>query len=244
MGDPAPGRVTGAARATEKTGERGRRRLHRAAILAAAVALVDREGLAALTMRRLGRELGVEGMALYKHFPSKDALLDGMVSTLLAGMAIPPPDPDPARWREGGQAVAWAFRRLAHEHPALFPLVVARPLVAPEVLQPLEATLAILRAGGFDPATALRIFRTVASFVAGFALDEVCGPPPLASGSTPSPLAAFAGAQREAFPHVAELAQLLSKPDADADFAFGLDVIITGLEARHPDRSTPGAIDS
>jgi len=208
--------------------------LNRPLILAAAIALVDRDGLAALTMRRLGQELGVEGMALYKHFPSKDALLDGMVGTLLAGMAIPPPDPDPARWPEGARAVAWAYRRLAHAHPHLFPVVVSRPLAAPEVLHPLEATLAILRAGGFPPAAALLVFRTTASFVAGFALDEVCGPPAPPGGSTPSPLAAFAGARPGDFPHVAELAPLLAHPDADADFEAGLDAIIAGVEAWRP----------
>lgn len=228
------GRGDGGAAGAPASGGRGR--LSRPAILAAAIALVDREGLSALTMRRLGQELGVEGMAIYKHFPSKDALLDGVVGTLLAGMAIPPPDPDPARWREGARAVAVAFRALAHAHPALFPVVVTRPLAAPEVLRPLEATLAILRAGGFGPEAALRVFRTASSFVAGFALDEVCGPAPRAGGGGVSPLAAFVDARPEAFPRVAESATLIARADADADFAFGLEAIMAGCEAWRGDQ--------
>lgn len=240
MGEAAGSAVGGPGGAAVAVAVAGRGRLTRPLILAAAVRLADREGLPALSMRRLGQELGVEGMALYKHFPSKDALLDGVVGTLLAAMTIPAVDPAPGGWQAGARAIAHAYRRLAHDHPHLFPLVVARPLAAPEVLRPLEATLAILRAGGFDPETALRAFRTIASFVAGFALDEIAGPatPPSVGGGRPSPLAAFADLPPAAFPRVTEAAPHAAHADADADFAFGLDVILVGLEARRPGRPT------
>ncbi|MDQ3303151.1 MAG: TetR family transcriptional regulator, partial [Actinomycetota bacterium] len=65
-----------------------RRPLSRRRVLEAAVGLADREGLEALSMRRLGRELGVEAMSLYNHVPNKEALLDGMVEVLLAEMEV------------------------------------------------------------------------------------------------------------------------------------------------------------
>src|ERR687894_3158370 len=106
----------------------GRQPLNRRRVLEEAVRFADREGLEALTMRKLGAELGVEAMSLYNHVPNKGALLDGMVEVLLGEVEIPPRSKDwEVRVRDGYRA----FRRLAHEHPNVFPLLVQRP---PETL--------------------------------------------------------------------------------------------------------------
>src|SRR5215218_3500871 len=97
-----------------------RRPLSRRRILEAAVRFVDREGLEALSMR----ELGVEAMSLYNHVPNKSALLDGMVEVLLGELEIPPEDEG---WERRIREAYRAFRRLAHEHPNVFPLLVVRP---------------------------------------------------------------------------------------------------------------------
>src|SRR5215217_6386785 len=101
-----------------------RRPLSRRRILEAAVRFVDREGLDALSMRKLGSELGVEAMSLYNHVPNKSALLDGMVEVLLGELEIPPEDEG---WERRVKEAYRAFRRLAHEHPNVFPLLVVRP---------------------------------------------------------------------------------------------------------------------
>src|SRR3712207_4723720 len=85
---------------------------------------VDREGLETLSMRKLGADLGVEAMSLYNHVPNKNALLDGMVEVLLGELRVPPENHDwEERIREGWRS----FRRLAHEHPNVFPLFLTRP---------------------------------------------------------------------------------------------------------------------
>ena len=220
--------------------EARRPRLNRARILAAAVRLVDRDGLAALSMRRLGQELGVEGMALYKHFPSKDALLDGMAGAILAEMAIPPADG--AHWRESGREVARAYRRVAHAHPNVFPIVAARSLNSPEALRPWEATLAILDGAGLPEEMVLPVFWTVSSFVVGFVLREITAPS-LVITDLAQPQVDFAAIPPETYPRVAALASRLAtrRADADADFEFGLDLILAGISelvAGEPCRST------
>src|ERR687893_1436892 len=102
----------------------GRRPLSRRRVLEAAVRFADREGLGSLTMRRLGAELGVEAMSLYNHVPNKGALLDGMVEVLLGELDVPPEDEG---WERRIREAYRAFRRLAHEHPNVFPLLVVRP---------------------------------------------------------------------------------------------------------------------
>ena len=209
---------------------RDRRPLTRRRILAAAIELGDREGLSALSMRRLGRELGVEAMSLYNHVASKAALLDGIVGLLLAEMDIPPPDP--ARWEESLRTVAWTYRGIASAHPNLFPLVVTRPLNAPEALRPLEATLAIFHAAGFDAASTLRAFRAISSYVEGYALDEITGFSFAADATGDGPRLELGGLDPEAFPRLRELAPFFATRDRDAEFEFGLEALIVGLRSR------------
>src|SRR5918992_4282985 len=137
-----------------------RQPLSRRRILEAAVRFVDREGLEALSMRKLGGELGVEAMSLYNHVPNKGALLDGMVEVLLGGVEIPPRSKD---WEERVRDGYRAFRRLAHEHPNVFPLLVQRP---PETLDGawlVEEFLQTLREAGFGAEEALHAFRSLSN---------------------------------------------------------------------------------
>ena len=211
--------------------ERGgfRRPLNRRRILEAAIRLVDREGLEALSMRKLGRELGVEAMSLYNHVPNKAALLDGMVGAVLGELAVPPADP--AHWEDRLRAVARAYRRLARVHPNLFPALVTRPLNAPEVLRPLEATLDILLAAGFDAPTTLRAFRALSSYVEGYVLDELTGFSFAADAPGDGPPLELDRLDPRAFPRIRELAPHFAEQDRDAEFEFGLDALIVGLRA-------------
>src|SRR5215208_2061633 len=133
-----------------------RQPLSRRRILEAAVRFADREGLEALSMRKLGSELGVEAMSLYNHVPNKGALFDGMVEVLLGELEVPPEDES---WERRGREAYGAFRRLAHGRPNGWPLVVTRP---PDTMAGGWRVAGFLRAlgeAGFDPETALYAFR-------------------------------------------------------------------------------------
>src|SRR5947209_17549193 len=95
--------------------------LTRSRIAQAALAIVDRDGLDTLSMRRLGAELGVEGMAVYRHFPNKAAVLAGVVEMLLAELVIPPPSDVP--WQDVVREVSRAYRALRPRHPPGIPVL-------------------------------------------------------------------------------------------------------------------------
>jgi AcrR family transcriptional regulator len=206
-----------------------RERLSRQRVLEAALRIVDSEGLAALTMRRLGRELGVEAMSLYRHVPNKDALLDGIVELIV--LEIDVPDSLDGDWQEAARRVVRSYRQAAHSHPNAFPLVTMRPLNTPEALRRLDANFEILRQAGFDEPTAIIAFRTLASYTRGFALEEVTGravgAQPVGTDDRLDPRSLPA----DEFPRISELAPRLVAADRDAEFERGVDLILTGLEA-------------
>jgi TetR/AcrR family tetracycline transcriptional repressor len=200
-----------------------RQPLSRRRILEAAVRFVDREGLEALSMRKLGSELGVEAMSLYNHVPNKGALLDGMVEILLGELEMPPENEG---WESRLREAYWAFRRLAHGHPNVFPLLVVRPPDTTDGIWLLEEFLKTLRGAGFDPETALHAFRALSSYASGYAIAEI-------RGFAMEPAGARLGAASlspDDFPHIHELDPPLREVDHDVEFEFGLDLILTGLQ--------------
>ena len=155
---------------------RARRPLNRRRVLRAALRLVDREGLEALSMRRLGRALGVEAMSLYRHVPNKEAILDGIAELLTEEIEIPPRGTE--SWQESMRRITRSYRQRAHAHPNAFPLLALRPLRTPRAIARAQAVLEILEDAGFDERSAILAFRTLASYGGGFALEEAAGAPP------------------------------------------------------------------
>ena len=202
-----------------------RQPLSRERILEAAVDFVDREGLESLSMRKLGAELGVEAMSLYNHVPSKGALLDGMAEVLLRGLNVPPESADwEARVRESYRR----FRRLAHGHPNVFPLLIVRPPDTMDGAWLVETFLETLQSAGFDSGTALQAYRTLTSFTVGYVISEI-------RGFAMEPGDGRSGARKlppEDFPRLAELSRFLGDIDRDAEFEGGLDLILSGLRAK------------
>ena len=214
--------------------ETGRQPLSRRRILEAAVRLVDREGLAALSMRKLGQELGVEAMSLYRYVPNKAALLDGIAETVVGEAEIPPADA--GDWAERARAMNRAYRRLAHAHPNVFPLIALRPLNTPAALRPIEAALELFCGAGFDEQTALHAFRTLASYASGYALDEI-----RAFSSDDADEDARLDIRRlpaEEFPRLVALAPYRYRWDEE-EYEFGLEVILTGLRAKLEQQRAP-----
>ena len=199
--------------------------LNRERILKEAVRFVDREGLEALSMRKLGAELGVEAMSLYNHVPNKSGLLDGMVEVLLGELRVPPEDHG---WEERVRDGYRAFRRLAREHPNVFPLLVNRPPETMDGVWLVEEFLRTLQDVGFDAETALHAFRALTSFTFGYAMAEIRGFALEPDGARP-------GAQKiepKEFPRISELRSRLETVDHDAEFEFGLSLILAGLRER------------
>jgi len=197
---------------------RGRGRpakLSREAILSAALALLDREGADALTMRRVAGQLGVEAMSLYRHVADRAALLEGLADRLAAEIG---PREGTGDWADALRGFAGDLRAIARYHPAAFALVGAQTLTAPSMLGPIEDVLAGLRRGGFTPARAIFAYRLVASYARGYALAEITG---FAIDVRPE----------EPFPVIRSLSRRIASEPSEANFRAGLETILGGLRA-------------
>jgi AcrR family transcriptional regulator len=155
--------------------------LSRELVVSTAVAFIDEFGLPGLTMRRLGEKLGVEAMSLYRYVPGREALLDAVVGQIIEqmqhdeGVTSSPQD----GWQDFLQHMAHAIRRVALEHPKVFPLVASRPPEAPWLRPPLrsvawvETFLRALEQEGFSDSAAVAAYRAFTSFLLGHLLLEV-----------------------------------------------------------------------
>ncbi len=146
-----------------------RRPLGREQIVAAAVALADDDGIAAVSMRKVAGRLDVEAMSLYHHVANKDDLLDGMVDAVTAEFTVPP---DAEDWRAALRGRCHAARAALRRHPWAVGLMDSRSSPGLATLRHHEAVLASLRGGGFSVAGAAHAFALIDSFLYGFALQE------------------------------------------------------------------------
>ncbi|MCA1716927.1 MAG: TetR/AcrR family transcriptional regulator C-terminal domain-containing protein [Actinobacteria bacterium] len=207
-----------------------RARISREQIVAAAIGLADREGIGALTMAKVGAELGVEAMSLYNHFPNKGALLDGIAEALVAGIGMPEGHED---WEDFLKEALRSVRRLAREHPGLFPLVLDR---APDLLAEarlIEAYLGLQREAGFSGEQAMVAFQVLSSFAIGYALSEIRG---FALQPGRSRLSARELPPGE-FPEIQAMASYFESVDRTAEFEAGLDLVLAGLKADRDERN-------
>ena len=207
--------------------------LNRDRVLAAALRLVDADGVELLSMRRLGKALGCDPMQLYRYAPSKDALLDGVVELVLSRLEVPPADD--GDWAGVLRRTGHAFRALALAHPHVVPLLVTRPLATPlalrplGTLRPLERLLDLFVTAGFGEREALHAYRLYMGFLYGHVLNElqerVLDPDEtddlLRLGLHRLPL-------RE-FPRIRALAGELATYDGARELDEGLAVVLAGL---------------
>ncbi len=165
---------------------RPRAGLTREKVLDAAIAFVDERGLAALSTRKLGAALGVEGMTLYHYVPTKAALLDGMVERVLeqaAGELVPAASQP---WPDAVREVAIRFRDVLLAHPGLLGVVATRPVNSPGAFRILEAGLAVMAGQGVPLAWAMDTLNSVMMFVVGHTLAEPARPPATKTPTTAS----------------------------------------------------------
>jgi AcrR family transcriptional regulator len=222
----------------DPTGTSARRpRLDRRRVARAAVELIDEQGVPALSMRRLGRRLGVEAMSLYAHVDGRESLLNQVIDEVVDELYDDPETHlhETDSWQDYLVRVAHGVRRSALAHPNVFPLVATRPPEAPWIRPPLrslrwvEAFLSSLRRQGFTQDEAVYTYRAFTSFLLGHLLLEVAAltpqPAPATKDGPSSTL------HLEEYPNLRELSGKLAENAAAQEFEESLDNLLTRLDA-------------
>ena len=207
-------------------------RLSRDAVLRAAAHIADERGLDALTMQRVGEQVGAEAMSLYRHVRNKEDLLDGIVDLVYAEMELPRPGSD---WHKAMRDRAISARDVLRRHPWAISLMESRSSPGPANLRHHDAVSGVLLAAGFSSVETTHAYNLLDSYIYGFVLQETTLP-----FGTPEEMEAMAGSMIQAsspdeYPHLRTVAtELLAAGFDYADeFEFGLDLILEGLERRH-----------
>lgn len=203
--------------------------LSRDRVLRAAIGLADTAGIGSLSMRRLGQELGVEAMSLYNHVTNKDDILNGIVDIVESGIELPSVGAD---WKQALRRTAISGHDVFERHPWAAGLTLSITGTRPARLRYMNAILGCLREAGFSAETTDLAYHALESHIAGFTLwasqlpadeDEL---PDLAATF----LRAIGGGE---FPYLVEHVQQHLRegdPQEEGAFAFGLDLILDGLE--------------
>jgi len=217
----------------ENLARRHREPLTRERILRAALRVMDEEGLEAVTMRHVGRELGVEAMSLYRYVKGKEDILDGILEVVMADFEFPEETGD---WEADVRAGARAWRRLMIAHPTVIALFAEskHPASSPERLRPMEWAFDLLGRGGLSEDEVVHAFRAFGGYIMGSVLNEVANPVPgMGDRDHRAEHEQLARAlPTQEFPNLARLLPLMAECDADVDFEFGLDLLIAGLRAK------------
>jgi AcrR family transcriptional regulator len=197
-------------------------------VFQAAVDIADRDGLGALTMRRLGSELGVEAMSLYKHVANKEEVLDGIVELIVGEIEIPS---EGAAWREAMRGRAVSAREVLSRHSWAIGLLEARGAKGPAALRYLNAVLGNLRSAGFSIEYAVHAFWVLDSFVYGQVIQEASLPIGSSVEVTEETGSIVEQITTDDYPHLLEVGEhaLSSEYSVDIEFEFGLDLILDAL---------------
>jgi AcrR family transcriptional regulator len=198
-------------------------------VLHAAVARADQSGLDGFSMRGLAQELGVVPMALYKHVANKDELLDGMVDLVFAEIDVPAADAD---WKSAMRRRGLSVRETLKRHSWAIGLMEVRQ-PGPANLANHNAVMGCLRQAGFPFETAIHAYSVQDAYIYGFALQEktLNLETPDSAGKAARRRADAVGGLAE-YPYLAEIVERLPGTgyDNDVEFAWGLDLILDGLD--------------
>jgi AcrR family transcriptional regulator len=214
--------------------------LNRERVLRGAIDMADANGIESLSMRSLGRELGVEAMSLYNHVANKEDLLDGIADIVVGEIALPASGED---WQSAMRRRAISAREMLSRHPWAGAVIDSRSTPSPARLRYPEAVLGNLRQAGFSVEMAVHAFFTVDAYIYGFAVQEQNLP-----SGTPQELAAISELTLSAlpadqYPSLREIMTdlVLAKGFDYADeFEFGLELILDGLERARAAGADPG----
>ena len=213
---------------TRPSGRVPRNTLSRPRIVDAALALINAEGLDAVTMPRLAERLGVGTMSLYRHIEGKDDLVNAVAERVLSGVEVPAGEPDD--WE--GRVVGYlrAVRAQALAHPALSGILANRGLTVGPVFDQLEQIHSILRAAGFSDIDAVRAFYALLTYVFGFVIWEL---PRVHQQAPPSYTGAWTNALDQldpnSYPNLHALREPLTTTASPDQFEYGLEHLVASL---------------
>ena len=203
--------------------------LNRDRILVAAVEIADEHGVGAVTMRAVASKLGVEAMSLYNHVANKDDILDGMADFVAEQFDLPEDVDD---WREAMRRRAVSAHQVFGDHPWAPLLFDSRESSGPSGLRYFDWVLGTLMRAGFSIDDAAHAFSLLDSYIYGFGIQQVNYS--AASDASPEERAEgiLAYIPVEQYPYLHRMASHSMQVgyDAEADFAFGLEIILDGLE--------------
>jgi AcrR family transcriptional regulator len=225
------------------TKPRTRRPLTKKRVLEKAIAVADKDGIEALSMRKLGQALGVEAMSLYNHVTNKSELVAAMVDSVVDQFELPDDEP---RWDAAIRRCAVRAHELLTEHPwacslALVPSDI-RTIGGPRIRY-MEWLLRRLREAGFSPELAYSAYHTLDSHIFGFTLWQLghanATLMPTDGQTVEEFVARMLEQMRPQYPYLAEHGEqhlAPEAPDGKQEFAFGLDLILEGLKQRRRKR--------
>lgn len=202
--------------------------LNRDRVLEAAVEIADEQGVGAVTMRAVAAKLGVEAMSLYNHVANKDDILDGMIDVVITEIDLPADVDD---WREAMRRRAISAHEVFGRHPWVPVLLDSRDSSGPAGLRYFDWVLGTLARAGFSMDDAAHVFSLFDSYIYGFGIQEFN----FAADGDMSPEeraeAILAYIPAEQYPYLHRMASRAMQTgyDAEADFRFGLEIILDGL---------------
>jgi AcrR family transcriptional regulator len=210
---------------------RTREPLTRDRVIEAAMQVMDEEGLEAVSMRRIAREVGVEAMSLYHHVEDKEDLLDGICERVMSAFEFPEPVGD---WAEDCRRGARAWRNLLKMHPNVMRLFAEErgPIRSVDSMRPTEYALRLLRGAGLSERDTAQAFHAFGGYIQGFVMMELGSIPGGADAEHVKAHAALAAELPDEFETLASVAPYFIECGADEQFEFGLDLLIRGLGAK------------
>ena len=203
--------------------------LSRDQVLQAGVTIADRDGIQALSMRKLGEALGVEAMSLYNHVTGKSDLLDGMIDIVFSEIDLP----SGVGWKQAMRQRAISARKALSRHRWAIGLMESRSTPGPATLRHHDAVLGCLRAAGFSLELTAHAYSLLDSYIYGFTLQEATLPFGSAEEAAPVAQEIAGGLPAGDYPHLTELAMghvLQPGYDYGDEFEIGLDLILDSLD--------------
>jgi AcrR family transcriptional regulator len=223
---------------TQRAG--GRPGLTRARVLTSAIELADRIGLEALTMRRLGQELGVEAMSIYGHVANKDDLHNRMVDAVFAEIDLPPTG---APWRPALRERSVSFYEVLRRHPWAVALKGSGTNPGPATLRHHDRVLGTLFTGGFSLELTAHAISALDSYIYGFALQEKTLPFTTEEETAAMAKTMLAQLATTEYPYLVEFtASHVLRPgySYSNEFVFGLEIVLDGLERARDELASVG----
>ncbi len=187
----------------------------------AAFDLLVSEGEHALTMRRLGDVLGVKAMALYNHFPDKDAILDAVASLALSKVPLPA---SKGPWKSRIRALCHGIRGMARQYPNVFHVAMFRPAPPTAALPEIEFAMSAFADAGLAPTAQAVAYHTIRIWLRAFCLWEI------EELRSPRAVTIDVARMTTSYPHTSAAVNSLFAPDPDRMFEAGLDLLLRGIQ--------------